>query len=168
MKSSKLLLALAVLASIILLIHGSAFSDVNALSLSTTTASATYNPGPNNTSYTVNGTITGFSPDYSIKCTIYNSADVAIITSSTLTSQTAGTWSFSFPNAALGGVRAVVCAKSPSLAGTEVCASSVNFEYSVPIPTLSEWAMIIMGVLLLGLMTYYVIKRKRTANAIAI
>jgi hypothetical protein len=35
------------------------------------------------------------------------------------------------------------------------------------IPTLSEWAMIIFSVVLLGLMTYYVIRRRRVANSVA-
>ncbi|TFH59724.1 MAG: IPTL-CTERM sorting domain-containing protein, partial [Candidatus Zixiibacteriota bacterium] len=38
----------------------------------------------------------------------------------------------------------------------------------VHIPTLSEWAMIIFSVLLLGMMTYYVVRRRRTAQSVAI
>jgi hypothetical protein len=36
------------------------------------------------------------------------------------------------------------------------------------IPTLSEWAMIVFSVVLLGLMTYYVIRRRRLANSVAV
>jgi hypothetical protein len=36
------------------------------------------------------------------------------------------------------------------------------------IPTLSEWAMIIFSVLLLGMMTYYVVRRRRTAQVTAV
>jgi hypothetical protein len=39
---------------------------------------------------------------------------------------------------------------------------------SGPIPTLSEWAMILFSVLLLGLMTYYVIKCRRMAHSVAV
>lgn len=39
---------------------------------------------------------------------------------------------------------------------------------SASIPTLSEWAMIIFSVLLLGMMTYYVVRRRRTAQSVAI
>ena len=41
-------------------------------------------------------------------------------------------------------------------------------EKGTPIPTLSEWAMIIFSVVLLGLMTYYVIRRRRLANSVAL
>ncbi|MCX6830859.1 MAG: IPTL-CTERM sorting domain-containing protein [candidate division Zixibacteria bacterium] len=44
-----------------------------------------------------------------------------------------------------------------------------NYGYECPpsIPTLSEWAMIVFSVLLLGMMTYYVIRRRRTAQVTA-
>jgi hypothetical protein len=35
------------------------------------------------------------------------------------------------------------------------------------IPTLSEWAMIVFSVLLLGMMTYYVVRRRRVAHSAA-
>jgi hypothetical protein len=47
------------------------------------------------------------------------------------------------------------------------CANLVQNEVK-EIPTLSEWAMIVFSVLLLGLMTWYVVKRRRTAHSVAV
>jgi hypothetical protein len=45
--------------------------------------------------------------------------------------------------------------------------SAVLDMYAADIPTLSEWAMIVFSVLLLGMMTYYVVRRRRVAHTVA-
>jgi heme/copper-type cytochrome/quinol oxidase subunit 2 len=44
----------------------------------------------------------------------------------------------------------------------------VTINVTCPVPTLSEWAMIVFSVLLLGMMTYYVVRRRRTAHSVAV
>jgi hypothetical protein len=46
--------------------------------------------------------------------------------------------------------------------------SYIKVYIGIGIPTLSEWAMIVFSVVLLGMMTFYVIRRRRTAQTVAV
>ena len=47
------------------------------------------------------------------------------------------------------------------------CIASATIHEDLIIPTLTEWGMILFGVVLLGLMTYFVVRRRRTSNIAA-
>lgn len=55
---------------------------------------------------------------------------------------------------------------SVSYTSSAGCANLVQNEVK-EIPTLSEWAMIVFSILLLGMMTWYVVKRRRVAHSAA-
>lgn len=63
---------------------------------------------------------------------------------------------------------AYVCVSSTPKGPTGVCDDRIEAGTGPGIPTLSEWAMIIFSLLLLGMMTWYVVKRRRTAQSMAI
>lgn len=54
-----------------------------------------------------------------------------------------------------------ICVAKISAGTPEDCLTSVYYD----IPTLSEWALIVFGALLVILMTYYVIRRRRVAHS---
>lgn len=81
-----------------------------------------------------------------ISAGLITQADVKLM--KTFGNQASGAFSFKVPVAGIPDTQLVILA-------------SGHEAYTEVIPTLSEWALIIFSVVLLGLMTYYVIRRRQ-------
>ena len=131
-----------------------------------TQATALYNPSTDQTTYSFAGTASGYAGNnYTVTIEIKDDFGVVIASLTQSFNPSVPGWS-KVITGAKGGTNFNICISEAPGKGTAGCVTG-RIDYLPPIPTLSEWAMIIMGVLLLGLMTYYVIKRKRTAKAVA-
>jgi hypothetical protein len=103
---------------------------------------------------------------YNITVQFLNSADVQVGSPlSVLASATspATPIPLSQTDAALNTARIAVYKTSP--VGAK---DYLTVRIGIGIPTLSEWAMIVFSVLLLGMMTYYVVRRRRITHSWAV